>query len=149
MELVAQTVKGLVPIVDYSKSLHTLGQVWLQNWIVQFRKETGKQQWTGNEEKMLKFASLVERSLDLFHSSQTSLDDRSPMWIATLLEMIEPLLDELIQNLKQKIDKSGQQLTNLAPLTKPLGYLCEQLNRISTSAVRRCEMNRRDRSRTV
>ena len=105
--------------------------------INQFRKDTHKQKWGGNGEKISLLANLLKRSLSLYISNENLIKETVHIWNSIVLHLFEPLIDELNDYLKTKMDKQ-QQYTSLNHLLKPLGQLCEQLSKIDENKVENC-----------
>jgi hypothetical protein len=103
--------------------------------INQFRKDTQKQKWGGNGEKIHLLGNLLKQSLKLYSSNENLIKDTINIWNSIVLHLFEPLINELNDYLKTKIDKQQQQYSSLNHLIKSLGQLCEQLNKIDENKV--------------
>jgi len=80
-------------------------------------------------------ACLLERSLKLYYTNEILIKNTINIWNSIVFHLFEPLLDDLNEYLKAKLDKQ-QQYSSLSYLIKPLSQLCEQLNKIDEKKVR-------------
>ena len=71
----------------------------------------------------------------MYDSHENLIKETVNIWNAIVLHLFEPLIDELNEYLKSKLDKQ-QQYSSLSHLIKPLGQLCEQLTKIDENKVR-------------
>lgn len=137
-------LKQIVPSTKLILSFNSIRQFIVESQIQQFRKDTQKLKWGGNGEKISSLSKLLQRSLKLYSSNENLIRDTINIWYSTVLQLFEPLIDELNEYLKIKMDKQ-QQYTSLSHLIKPLGELCEQLNKIDENKVE-SSFNRSDRN---
>ncbi|CAF3340357.1 unnamed protein product [Rotaria sp. Silwood1] len=124
-----ELLKQFIPMSELILSFNTIRQSIVESFINQFRKDTQKQKWGGNGEKIYLLGCLLERSLNLYYSNENLIKNTNNIWNSIVLHLYEPLIDELNEYLKNKFDKQ-QQYSSLSYLIKPLGKLCEQLNKI-------------------
>ena len=130
LELLTQ----LVPRADVLSSLNSIRQALVESWLEQFRKDTQKQKWGGNGDKIRALATLIDRSLELFATNEHVIKNAEAAWHSLAFRLIEPLLNELSDYLKSKVDKQ-QQYSSVAHLLEPLAALCEQLNHVAEKNV--------------
>ncbi|CAF0854815.1 unnamed protein product [Adineta ricciae] len=123
-----ELLKQFVPSSDFILSFNALRQPIIESWINQFRKDTQKQKWGGNGEKIQLLANLFERSLNLYYTNDNMIKNTIHIWYSIVLNSFEPLIDELNEYLKNKLDK--QQFLSFVHLLKPLSQVCEQLDKI-------------------
>ncbi|CAF0906873.1 unnamed protein product [Adineta steineri] len=125
-----QLLKQFVPSSELILSFNSIRQSIVESFINQFRKDTHKQKWGGNGEKMLLLACVLERSLKLYSSNENLIKNTINIWYSLVLHLFEPILDELNEYLKNKFDKQQHQYSSLNHFIRPLSQLCEQLNKI-------------------
>ncbi|CAF1278092.1 unnamed protein product [Adineta steineri] len=125
-----QLLKQFVPSSELILSFNSIRQSIVESFITQFRKDTQKQKWGGNGEKMLLLACVLERSLKLYSSNENLIKNTINIWYSLVLHLFEPILDELNEYLKNKFDKQQHQYSSLNHFIRPLSQLCEQLNKI-------------------
>jgi hypothetical protein len=138
-----ELLRQLVPRSEWVLCLNVIRQSIVELWITQFRKDYQKQKWSGNGEKIQTLASLIQRSLNLFHTNETAVVTTANMWYSTVLHLFASIIDELNDYLKNKLDKQQQSTPILGQLIKPLGNLCEQLNRVEEKSVNTLLFTRR------
>jgi len=129
-----ELLKQIVPTSELILSFNSIRQSTVEYMINQFRKDTQKQKWGGNGEKIYLLANLLKQSLRLYDSNENLIKETINIWNSIVLHLFEPLIDELNEYLKSKLDKQ-QQYASLNHLLKPLGQLCEQLNKIDENKV--------------
>ncbi|CAF4338354.1 unnamed protein product, partial [Adineta steineri] len=100
-----QLLKQFVPSSELILSFNSIRQSIVESFITQFRKDTQKQKWGGNGEKMLLLACVLERSLKLYSSNENLIKNTINIWYSLVLHLFEPILDELNEYLKNKFDK--------------------------------------------
>ncbi|CAF4735586.1 unnamed protein product, partial [Rotaria sp. Silwood2] len=128
--LLFEILKQLIPSSELILSFNTIRELIVKSFINQFRKDTQKQKWGGNGEKIYSLGCLLERSLKLYYSNENLIKNTINIWNSIVLHLFEPLIDELNEYLKNKFDKQQQQYSSLSYLIKSLDKLCEQLNKI-------------------
>ncbi|CAF3280877.1 unnamed protein product [Rotaria sp. Silwood2] len=133
--LLFEILKQLIPSSELILSFNTIRELIVKSFINQFRKDTQKQKWGGNGEKIYSLGCLLERSLKLYYSNENLIKNTINIWNSIVLHLFEPLIDELNEYLKNKFDKQQQQYSSLSYLIKSLGKLCEQLNKIDEKKV--------------
>lgn len=138
-----ELLRQLVPRSEWILSLNIIRQSVVELWIAQFRKEYHKQKWSGNGEKIQVLASLIERSLNLFHTREHAIATTANMWYSTVLHLFASIIDELNEYLKNKLDKQPQSTPTLLYLIKPFGQLCEQLSKIEEKSVNTLLLSRK------
>lgn len=129
-----ELLKQIIPTSELILSFNSIRQSTVEYLINQFRKDTHKQKWGGNGEKISLLANLLKRSLRLYDSNETLIKETINIWYSIVLHLFEPLIDELNEYLKSKLDKQPQYIS-LNHLIKPIGQLCEQLNKIDENKV--------------
>jgi hypothetical protein len=129
-----EILKQIVPTSELILSFNSIRQSTVESFINQFRKDTQKQKWGGNGEKISLLAILLKRSLSLYDSNENLIKETINIWYSIVLHLFEPLIDELNEYLKSKLDKQSQYIS-LNHLLKPIGQLCEQLNKIDENKV--------------
>lgn len=130
-----ELVKQLVSPAKAIPSFNVVRRSMVESLVGQFRKDTQKQKWGGNGEKIQLLAQCLQRSLDLYAANDEQLRKSHHEWCSIVFSLFEPLLEELNDYLKAKLHKQ-QQYSALIHLVKPLGQLCEQLQRIDQTKVR-------------
>jgi len=130
-----ELLKQIIPTSELILSFNSIRQSIVESFLIQFRKDTQKQKWGGNGEKIHLLACLLKRSLKLYYSNESLIKNTINIWNSIVLHLFEPLIDELNEYLKIKLDKQQQQYSSLSHLIKPLGQLCEQLNKIDEKKV--------------
>jgi len=135
MPTLFELCKQFVPSSELILSFNSVRQSIVESFINQFRKDTQKQKWGGNGEKIHLLACVLERSLKLYYTNEILIKNTINIWNSIVLHLFEPLIDDLNEYLKNKIDKQ-QQYSSLSYLIKPLSQLCEQLNKIHEKKVR-------------
>ena len=133
---VFELVKQLVPVSKCIFSFNSIRQLIVEYYINQFRKDTQKQKWVGDGEKIHLLKCLLERSLELDHSNENLIKTTKNIWNSMVVDLFEPLFNELSEYLKKTVDKRQQQYLSLSHLIKPLGELCEQTNKLDKKKVR-------------
>lgn len=131
-----QLLKQFIPANDLIDSLNIIRQSIVESLVNQFRKDNQKQKWGGNGEKIYLLGSLLERSLKLYHSNEPLIKNTVQIWNSIVLHLFEPLINELNEYLRTKLEKQQQQYLSLSHLVKPLAKLCEQLNQINEKTVK-------------
>jgi uncharacterized coiled-coil protein SlyX len=131
-----EILRQLVPTSDVILSLNSVRQSLVENWIHQFRKDTHKLKWIGNSDKIQALVVLIERSVKLFDTSEPTIENIGSSWYAIVFQLFESTINELNENLTNKLDKHEQQAHHIAHVIKPLGQLCEQWHRIDEKRVR-------------
>ncbi|CAF3530457.1 unnamed protein product [Rotaria sordida] len=128
--LLFELLKQFIPTSELILSFNTIRQLIVELSINQFRKDTQKQKWGGNGEKIYLLGCLLERSLKLYYSNENLIKNTINIWNSIVLHLFEPLIDELNEYLKNKFDKQQHQYSSLNYLIKSLSKVCEQLNKI-------------------
>ncbi|CAF3316737.1 unnamed protein product [Rotaria socialis] len=123
-------LQQFIPTSELILSFCTIRQSIVESFINQFRKDTQKQKWGGNGDKIQSLGCLLEQSLKLYASNEPLIKNSNHIWYAIVLNLFEPLIDELNEYLKSKLDKQRQQYLSLSHLVKSLARLCEQLSKI-------------------
>ena len=131
-----ELLKQLVPRSEWILSLNAIRQYIVEVWIIQFRKDYHKQKWSGNGEKIQSLALLMQRSLKLFDTNASATVPTSNLWHSAVLHLFQPVIDELNEYLKNKLNKQQPATPTLPHLLKSLGQLCEQLNKIREKSVK-------------
>jgi len=134
MPILFELLKQMIPRSDVILSFNTIRQSIVESSIQQFRKDTHKLKWGGNGEKISLLANILKRSLKLYSSNENLIQDTTNIWYSSVLQQFEPLIDELNEYIKSKIDKQSNYIS-LNHLLKPLSELCEQLNQIDENKV--------------
>ena len=132
-----ELLKQLVPASNLISTLNCIRSAHVESWIKTYRKETQKFKWNdSNGRKLPALGSLLERSLNFVQINDEIIRTAQKSWSTIVLTCFEPLINELNDYLKHKIEKNQQHLNNLMELIKPLGVICEHLNRINETSVR-------------
>lgn len=117
-------------------SFNSIRESTVKSMINQFQKDHQKQKWGGNGEKISSLANLLKHSLNFYESNENLIQESKNIWYSTVSELFELLIKELNEYLRTKLEKQQQQYLSFVHLIKPLGQLCEQLNRIDENQVR-------------
>lgn len=129
-----ELLQQIVPASNLILSFNSIRESTVKSMINQFVKDNQKQKWGGNGDKISSLAHLLKQSLNLYENNENLIQESMNIWNSTVLQLFEPLIDELNEYLKSKLEKQHQYLS-LIHLIKPLGQLYEQLNRIDENQV--------------
>lgn len=130
-ELLQQMVSPSTLILSFN----SIRESTVKSLLNQFVKDTQKQKWGGNGDKISSLAHLLKDSLNLYDNHEIIIQESKNIWYSTVLQLFEPLIDDLNEYLKSKLEKQQHQCLSLSHLIKSLAELCEQLNRIDENRV--------------